>query len=232
MSAAAPAPRWSDVSAPPERALPGDVLAFLSRPSGLAGVGKATIDRVGAALLLLILSPLILAVAVAVAVSSPGGVVYRQRRVGRDGAMFDFYKFRTMVCDAGSRRDVVPLENEADGLLFKVHDDPRVTPVGRFLRRMSLDELPQLWNVVRGDMSLVGPRPLPVDPDMFVGSERIRLLVKPGITGLWQVSGRAELSWNETVRLDLHYVQRWSLLLDLRILARTPGAVLRGRGAW
>ncbi|HEX5367591.1 MAG TPA: sugar transferase [Acidimicrobiales bacterium] len=193
---------------------------------------KNLIDRVGSALLLLLLAPVVAAVAVAVRASGPGPLLFRQVRVGQRGASFDFLKFRTMTADAELHRGVLDGENDADGLLFKLHDDPRVTPVGRFLRRASLDELPQLWNVLRGDMSLVGPRPLPVDSNAFVGDERRRLRVKPGVTGLWQVSGRSDLGWAETVALDMHYVDHWSLGMDLAIMARTPLAVLRGRGAY
>ena len=131
----------------------------------------------------------------------------------------------------GGRRTLADC-NEADGLLFKIHDDPRVTRLGRLSAPTSIDELPQLWNVLRGDMSLVGPRPLPVRPDAFVGRDRRRLEVRPGLTGLWQVSGRSELSWDESVDLDLRYVDTWSHGLDLAILARTPMAVVRGRGAY
>jgi exopolysaccharide biosynthesis polyprenyl glycosylphosphotransferase len=193
---------------------------------------KSVVDRVGALLLLVTLAPVVLAVAVAVKMTGPGPVLYRQRRVGRHGAIFQFLKFRTMTAGADAQVAALADHNESDGLLFKLHDDPRVTDVGRFLRRMSLDELPQLWNVIRGDMSLVGPRPLPVRADAFVGDERRRLRVKPGITGLWQVSGRADLGWAETVALDMHYVDHWSLGLDLAIMVRTPLTVLRGRGAY
>lgn len=195
-------------------------------------VAKIVIDRVGSALLLVLLSPVMLAAAVAVKLTSPGPVLYHQSRVGQHGRVFSFLKFRTMVCDADARLTDLVGCNESDGLLFKIHDDPRVTAVGRVLRRYSIDELPQLWNVVRGDMSLVGPRPLPVSPEEFTGDARRRLRVKPGITGLWQVSGRSELSWDDTVRIDMDYVDRWSLMLDLKILLRTPAAVLRARGAY
>ena len=193
---------------------------------------KAALDRVGAALLVVLLSPLLAAAALAVRLSGPGPVVYRQVRAGRDGQQFELLKFRTMVADAEARLDGLRHRNAADGLLFKIPSDPRITRVGRILRRTSLDELPQLWNVVRGDMSLVGPRPLPVSPDALVGDARRRLRVKPGITGLWQVSGRSDLGWAETVRLDARYVDQWSLGLDARILLRTPLAVARGRGAY
>ncbi|HEX6423408.1 MAG TPA: sugar transferase [Acidimicrobiales bacterium] len=202
------------------------------RLSGARLVAKVVFDRVGAALLLLLLSPVILAAALAVKLSSPGPVLYRQMRIGQHGRPFSFLKLRTMVCDADARLAELTGCNESDGLLFKIHDDPRITALGRLLRRASIDELPQLWNVVRGDMSLVGPRPLPVSPDAFCGDARRRLRVKPGVTGLWQVSGRSDLSWEDTVRLDMDYVDRWSLWLDLRILLRTPAAVVRARGAY
>ena len=193
---------------------------------------KSAIDRVGAALLLALLAPVLAAIAVAVKLSSPGPVLYRQERVGQYGRTFEFFKFRSMVTDADAQLDRLASRNETDGLLFKIREDPRVTRVGRFLRRTSLDELPQLWNVLRGDMSLVGPRPLPVDAEEFEGDARRRLRVRPGITGLWQVSGRSELGWEETVALDMYYVDHWSLAMDLAILVRTPLAVLRGTGAY
>ena len=207
---------------------------------------KHVIDRVGSALLLIVLSPVMIAAAAAVRLTSPGPALYRQSRVGQHGRAFTFLKFRTMTSappesltdPAGRTGDDLQCRihlarcNEADGLLFRVHDDPRVTRVGRLLRRYSIDELPQLWHVLRGEMSLVGPRPLAVAPDDFIGDARRRLRVKPGITGLWQVSGRRELSWEDTVRLDNWYVDRWSLVLDLKILLRTPAAVLRARGAY
>jgi exopolysaccharide biosynthesis polyprenyl glycosylphosphotransferase len=213
----------------------GDLLLLRVEECRIASVRlvvKNVIDRVGASLLLVLLSPVMIAAAVAVKLTSPGPVLYHQSRVGQHGRVFSFVKFRTMVCDADALLTDLAGCNESDGLLFKIHDDPRVTAVGRVLRRTSIDELPQLWNVVRGDMSLVGPRPLPVSPDAFTGDARRRLRVKPGITGLWQVSGRSELSWDDTVRLDMDYVDRWSLLLDLKILLRTPAAVVRARGAY
>jgi lipopolysaccharide/colanic/teichoic acid biosynthesis glycosyltransferase len=194
--------------------------------------GKNLFDRIGAAVLLVVLSPVFAACALAVRMTSQGPVFYRQPRVGWHGTLFEFVKFRTMVAGAEARTQELAHRNETDGLLFKIRDDPRVTTVGRVLRRTSLDELPQLWNVLRGDMSLVGPRPLPVPPSAFVGDARRRLRVKPGITGLWQVSGRSELSWDETVRIDAQYVDNWSLGLDLLILLRTPLAIVRGRGAY
>jgi exopolysaccharide biosynthesis polyprenyl glycosylphosphotransferase len=193
---------------------------------------KAVIDRMGAAALIVLLSPVMLAAAACVRLSGPGPVMFRQTRVGQHGAPFELLKFRTMVAGAEDGAGALWESNEADGLLFKLRTDPRVTRIGRWMRRLSVDELPQLWNVVRGDMSLVGPRPLPVPPDALRGDARRRLRVKPGITGLWQVSGRSELSWAETVRLDIRYVDRWSLGLDLLIMLRTPVAVVSGRGAY
>jgi exopolysaccharide biosynthesis polyprenyl glycosylphosphotransferase len=200
--------------------------------TGCRRLVKDLLDRVVAALGLLLLAPLFCAVAVAVRLSSPGPALFRQRRVGRDGREFQVLKFRTMTRDADRQQPALADRNESDGLLFKLRDDPRVTRLGALLRRTSLDELPQLVNVLRGEMSLVGPRPLPVRESDFRGDARRRLLVKPGITGLWQVSGRSRLSWEDAVRLDLYYVENWSISLDLAILARTVGAVLRGTGAY
>jgi len=177
-------------------------------------------------------APLLAAVAVVVQFGSPGAVLFSQVRVGRDGVPFTMWKFRSMYADAPARLAELLEHNESE-VLFKMRDDPRVTPAGRFLRRFSIDELPQLWNVVRGDMSLVGPRPpLPSEVDMYPEDVRRRLAVKPGLTGLWQISGRADLPWEEAVRLDLRYVEHWSLTLDLVILARTVTAVLRSSGAY
>jgi lipopolysaccharide/colanic/teichoic acid biosynthesis glycosyltransferase len=158
-----------------------------------------------------LLSPSFLALAAAIRLSDRGPVFFRQARVGREGKTFRVWKFRTMYRDAEDRLATLAHQNENDGLLFKIKDDPRVFPVGRFLRASSLDELPQLINVLRGEMSLVGPRPLPADDGDFLGDVRRRLLVRPGMTGLWQVSGRSELSWDDAVRLDLYYVDNWSL---------------------
>ena len=182
---------------------------------------------------LLVLSPLLLLLALAIRLDSPGPAFFRQTRVGRDDAPFTMWKLRTMTCDAAAvAPDLVAL-NEASGPLFKIHRDPRITRVGRWLRRTSLDELPQLINVALGHMSLVGPRPaLPSEVAAYLPDVRHRLVVRPGITGLWQVSGRSDLSWDDTVRLDQQYVDNWSLLLDARILLRTAGAVLSGRGAY
>lgn len=211
-----------------------------SHPPGkrlLSGDGarrvKHAADRVLAILLLLVFSPLLLAIAIAVLLSSPGPVLFGHERVGAGGRPFRMWKFRSMRANAADQlTDLLRIHSRGDEPLFKIPDDPRTTRLGRWLRRWSLDELPQLWNVALGQMSLVGPRPqvdaevLLYDPDDYG-----RLRVRPGITGLWQVSGRSRLSWKEAIRLDLYYVHNWSLLLDLRILARTLGAVLGGRGA-
>ncbi|MEV4528244.1 sugar transferase [Streptosporangium sp. NPDC049304] len=199
--------------------------------SGLRQVLKNLFDRVGAGLLLTALLPLLAGVAMAVRASGPGPVFFRQTRVGRDGAEFTIYKFRTMRADAERRK--IALSSDGPGPLFKIRNDPRVTPLGARLRRHSLDELPQLINVVLGHMSLVGPRPpLPEEVTRYGDDVRRRLLVKPGMTGLWQVSGRSDLSWEESVRLDLRYVESWSLMLDLQILWKTWSAVARGAGAY
>jgi len=187
----------------------------------------------GAMVLLIVLSPLLAAIALAVKLTSRGPVVYRSARPGMGGAPFACLKFRTMRADAEHAQDELEELNELDGALFKIRDDPRMTAVGRFLRRFSLDELPQLVNVVRGEMSLVGPRPLPLrDFAKLEEWHKKRYLVLPGITGLWQVSGRAELDFDELVRLDFLYLERWSVALDLVILFKTVPAVLMRRGAF
>jgi exopolysaccharide biosynthesis polyprenyl glycosylphosphotransferase len=194
---------------------------------------KRTFDLIGATLLLVVLSPLLLVILVAVRVSSRGPVLYRSRRRGIGQRPFECLKFRTMHSDAEQRQADVEDLNEATGALFKIRDDPRLTPVGRILRRFSLDELPQLANVLRGEMSLVGPRPLPErDYDMLDDWHRKRYLVLPGITGLWQVSGRSELDFDDLVHLDFIYLEHWSLALDLSILLKTVPAVLTRRGAY
>ena len=194
---------------------------------------KRAFDIVVSAFLLLVLSPFLLLIALAVMLTSKGGAVYRSVRPGLGGAPFDCLKFRTMYVDAEEVQEHLEEHNEASGALFKIRDDPRVTPVGRFLRRFSLDELPQLWNVLRGKMSLVGPRPLPVrDFDRLQEWHKKRYLVLPGVTGLWQVSGRADLDFDDLVRLDFLYLERWSVFLDLSILLKTIPAVLTRRGAF
>lgn len=196
-----------------------------------ARVVKRAFDVTVAALALVVASPIMLAAAVAIRVGSPGPVLFRQSRMGRGGRTFTVYKLRSMRVDAEATKTAVP--NEVDGPIFKARDDPRVTPVGRILRRASLDELPQLWNVLRGDMSLVGPRPFVVtESEQIDGWAKRRFDVRPGITGLWQISGRNDLPFDELRRLDYVYVASWSLLWDLRILWHTPAAVLARRGAY
>ena len=182
---------------------------------------------------LAVLLPVLAVLAIAIRWETPGPALFRQERIGRDGVPFTMLKLRSMRVGAEAARVLLADDNEKDGVLFKIVQDPRVSPLGRWLRRYSLDELPQLWNVVRGDMSLVGPRPaLPGEVARYDADPRRRLVVKPGVTGLWQVSGRSDLSWAESVRLDIKYVDNWSLRLDLAILARTVQAVLGHRGAY
>lgn len=196
---------------------------------------KRAFDIVGSAILILIASPILLAIAISVKASSPGPVIFRQQRVGLMGERFQMLKFRSMVANAESRLDELESRERAVGneVMFKLKDDPRVTRLGGFLRRYSLDELPQLFNVLVGDMSIVGPRP-PLDREVSRYEENVhrRFLVKPGITGLWQVSGRSSLSWEDTVRLDLYYVENWSITGDLIILWRTFKAVVARTGAY
>ncbi|MDT4893025.1 MAG: hypothetical protein QOE97_2060 [Pseudonocardiales bacterium] len=195
---------------------------------------KRSLDLAFAALFLLIASPLLLVTAVAIRATSRGPVFFRQRRLGVNGAEFSILKFRSMYADAEQRRIDLLAMNEQDGggVLFKIRRDPRITPVGRWIRKFSIDELPQLFHVLSGTMSLVGPRPLAAIDSDYTGAARRRLLVRPGITGLWQISGRSELSWDDAVRLDLYYVENWSLGLDISILARTALAVVGSKGAY
>jgi exopolysaccharide biosynthesis polyprenyl glycosylphosphotransferase len=200
---------------------------------GIDFVVKRSFDLVVACLLVFFLSPLLLFAAVAVKLTSRGPVIYRSIRPGIGGMPFACFKFRTMYEDADARQRELEEANEKGGAIFKMRDDPRVTPIGRFLRRWSVDELPQLFNVLRGEMSLVGPRPLPErDYERLEDWHRKRYLVLPGMTGLWQVSGRSELDFDELVRLDFLYLERWSVFLDLTIMLKTVPAVARARGAW
>jgi exopolysaccharide biosynthesis polyprenyl glycosylphosphotransferase len=194
---------------------------------------KRVTDLVATTVGLLIVWPVIVAIALAIKLDSPGPVLYRQERVGKDGRLFRIFKFRSMYTNAEQRRAELSDLNEATGPLFKMRNDPRVTRVGRFLRRTSLDELPQLLNVLRGEMSLVGPRPpLPTEVERYEEWQLGRLRGVPGMTGLWQVSGRSEVSFHDMVRLDLHYLRNWSLSLDVEILCKTLPAVLTNRGAY
>jgi exopolysaccharide biosynthesis polyprenyl glycosylphosphotransferase len=217
--------------------VPGEAVPlFELRPPVFEGFDfflKRAFDLIGASLLILMLSPVLAAAALAVRLSSRGPMVYRSMRPGIGGVPFACLKFRTMYRDADQRQADLESFNEASGALFKMRDDPRMTPVGRFLRRYSIDELPQLFNVLRGEMSLVGPRPLPErDFEKLEEWHKKRYLVTPGITGLWQVSGRSELDFDDLVRLDFLYLERWSVFLDLSILVKTVPAVFTRRGAF
>jgi exopolysaccharide biosynthesis polyprenyl glycosylphosphotransferase len=193
---------------------------------------KRLIDLLGSALGLLLVAPVMLAVTIAIKLDSKGPVLFKQVRAGRHGRKFTMYKFRSMVTDAEELRAKLEHLNEMDGPVFKIKHDPRITRVGRLIRATSLDELPQLFNIVLGDMSLVGPRPpLPSEVSQYEPRQRRRLSVKPGLTGLWQVSGRNQVDFDNWMKLDLEYIDNWSLWLDLKILFRTVPAVLRGTGS-
>jgi exopolysaccharide biosynthesis polyprenyl glycosylphosphotransferase len=229
-------PGLMEVAGPRLHVAPVDGLPLLrlTRPTftGLPWVAKHIVDRLGAALLVLLVAPLLLGLAVAVKLDG-GPVFFRQTRVGKHGRHFKMLKFRSMVVDAEKMVVGLTAANEGAGPLFKMKADPRVTRVGRVLRRYSLDELPQLFNVLGGSMSLVGPRPpLPREVEQYGRAAQRKLLVRPGVTGLWQVSGRSDLSWEQSVRLDLRYVENWNLALDASILWRTVGAVVNSRGAY
>ena len=196
-------------------------------------VFKRIMDVILSLLGVAVLSPLLLAIAVAIKLDSPGPVVFRQKRVGRGGEEFTCCKFRSMYVDAEARLETLRARNEATGPLFKMREDPRRTRVGRFLRRTSFDELPQFWNVLKGEMSLVGPRPpIPSEVEKYEPWHCRRLDVPPGITGLWQVSGRSDLTFDEMVLLDVYYIENWSAMLDLRILLKTIPTVILGSGAY
>ena len=231
------APALMEVAGPRTtiRPVAGLPLLHVEHPE-LAGVRqllKGVFDRVVAAGVLVAASPLLAVVALGTRLTSPGPAVFTQTRVGKDGREFTVLKFRTMYTDAERRKNELLARNEHDGALFKIRKDPRVTPFGAWLRRYSLDELPQFVNVLLGQMSLVGPRPpLPEEVAKYGDDVRRRLVVRPGLTGLWQISGRADLPWEEAVRLDLRYVENWSLTLDLLILWKTWRAVVRGAGAY
>jgi len=231
------APRMTEIAGPRlhVRTLEGLPLLHLEQPvfSGGSRFVKSAFDVLASLLALMVLLPFFLIISVVIFLSDLGPVFYRQMRIGQDGRPFTCWKFRTMVVGAeGLKEELLDL-NERDAVAFKIMDDPRVTGVGKFLRRWSIDESPQFWNVLRGQMSLVGPRPpLAEEVAQYENFEHRRLLVKPGLTGLWQVSGRADLSWEDSVRLDLYYVENWSFALDLLILARTVTVVLKGQGAY
>ena len=230
-------PALLDVAGPRTTIRPtaGLTLLHVDHPqlSGFRLVLKGLFDRCAAAAALVMLAPVMAALATAVWLHDRGPALFTQMRVGKDGHSFRMYKFRTMVVDAEQRRTQLLPSNDSDGVLFKLRKDPRVTAVGAHLRRLSLDELPQLFNVFLGHMSLVGPRPaLPDEAEKYAEHVRRRLVVKPGLTGLWQVNGRSDLSWEESVRLDLRYVENWSFALDLQILWKTISVLMRGSGAY
>lgn len=231
------APALIDVAGPRTtiRPVAGLPLLHVDHPDlqGLRWLIKSVFDRAIALGALIALFPLLAGIAFLIRLTDPGPALFRQTRVGKDGRLFTVYKFRTMVADAEDRKTELTALNDCDGLLFKIRRDPRVTRIGGWLRRYSLDELPQFINVLTGDMSLVGPRPaLPAETRAYGPYVRRRLVVKPGITGLWQVSGRSDLPWDEAVRLDVRYVENWSFVLDLQILWKTWSAVRHGAGAY
>lgn len=231
------APSVTDVSGERVRVRPVGGLPLMHldppRATDASRWGKRLFDIAGSSALLVAFSPLFLFAALRIRLHDGGPVFFRQTRTGRDGEQFECLKFRTMVVDAEARLPALLEASQFNGGLFKLKDDPRVTSPGRWLRRYSLDEIPQLVNVVRGEMSLVGPRPpLPREVSSYEADTLRRLRVRPGMTGLWQVSGRSDLSWTEAVRLDLYYVDNWSMMQDLSILTKTFGAVVRSRGAY
>ncbi|WP_442971335.1 sugar transferase [Rhodococcus sp. EPR-157] len=232
------APGVVDVAGPRlvMRPVAGFPLIHVEKPqyNGATRFSKTAFDFLFATAVLLVIAPILLIAAVAVKATSRGPIFYRSERMGIDGKPFPMIKFRSMVQDADQKVDSLLAQNESEGgVLFKMRDDPRVTKVGKFMRRFSIDELPQFINVLRREMSVVGPRPpLRREVETYDGDVRRRLLVKPGITGLWQVSGRSDLSWEETVRLDLSYVENWSMVGDLLIIAKTVKAVAVSDGAY
>ena len=231
------APALLDVAGPRTtiRPVAGLPLLHMDHPefSGARRVMKSAFDKALGLAALMLAAPLLALLALVIRLDDGGPALFRQTRVGKDGRHFSVYKFRTMVTDAELRKAALSSSNQQQGPLFKIRKDPRITRVGSWLRRWSLDELPQLINVLNGEMSLVGPRPaLPEEAALYGDHVRRRLAVKPGMTGLWQVNGRSDLSWDESVRLDLRYVENWSFMLDLQILWKTCAAVVRGSGAY
>jgi exopolysaccharide biosynthesis polyprenyl glycosylphosphotransferase len=232
-------PTLSDISAHRMGMVPaaGMPLIFVEKPHAQRALSpsKRALDVLAAGVALLLVAPALALVALLIKLEDAGPVIFRQERIGRAGRPFGMLKLRSMVIDA---EQLLPqggegAHDDGNGMLFKLHDDPRVTRVGRFIRRFSIDELPQLWNVLTGEMSIVGPRPaLPCEVAKYLPTVRRRLDVRPGITGLWQVSGRSDLSWEDTVRLDLYYVDNWSMLQDAAILFRTARAILARSGAY
>jgi lipopolysaccharide/colanic/teichoic acid biosynthesis glycosyltransferase len=212
---------------------------FLSWEAGLVAASgfelmlKRTIDVVGSFVLMVVLFPVLVLTAFAVAVTSEGPILFTQVRVGKDGRHFKVLKFRSMSVTAEQERFALEEQNEANGPVFKIQEDPRITPLGKIMRKLSFDELPQFWNVFCGDMSLVGPRPpLPDEVDEYTYWEQQRLTVKPGITGIWQVSGRSDLDFETWVSMDIQYIEEWTPSLDFVLLFKTIPAVLSGKGAY
>lgn len=231
------APALTDIAGPRIHTQPvaGLPLIHVTTPrlDGPKGLAKRGFDLAATLTLLALLAVPMLVIALWVKLDSPGPVIFRQTRIGRAGEPFRMMKFRSMVVDAETQLTKLDVKNEGNGPLFKLRDDPRVTRFGRFIRRHSLDELPQLFNVLGGSMSLIGPRPpLPQEVERYDKFAHRRLLIKPGITGLWQVSGRSDLSWDDSIKLDLYYVENWSMIQDLIILIRTVGAVATRNGAY
>ncbi|WP_434122498.1 sugar transferase [Paenarthrobacter nitroguajacolicus] len=231
------APALTDIAGPRihTQQVAGLPLIHVTTPTLEGGqrVAKRLFDVIVAGLIIVLSSPLMLIIAALVRIDSKGPILFKQDRVGMEGKHFQMLKFRSMVVDAEARLSQLQDQNEGEGLLFKIKNDPRITRVGGVLRKYSLDELPQLFNIVGGSMSLVGPRPpLPSEVEAYEHDVRRRLLVKPGLTGLWQVSGRSNLSWQDSVRLDLYYVENWSLAGDLVIILRTARAVFTSTGAY
>jgi exopolysaccharide biosynthesis polyprenyl glycosylphosphotransferase len=230
-------PSLTDVAGPRihSRPVAGLPLIHIETPryEGADRALKRLFDIVGAAGLLLVLAPVLIAVALIIKITSPGPVLFSHQRIGKDGRPFPMLKFRSMIPDADAMLQKLLLEQgKSDKPLFKIENDPRITPIGRFIRKYSIDEVPQLINVLRGDMSLVGPRPqVAKEVELYDNAAARRLFVKPGMTGLWQVSGRSNLGWDESVRLDLYYVENWSMAADLSILWKTFRAVLASDGA-
>lgn len=231
------APALTDIAGPRIHMQPvaGLPLIHVTTPrlDGAKGMAKRGFDIASSVALLMVLSVPMLLIALLVKLDSPGPVIFRQTRIGRAGEPFRMLKFRSMAADAESRLDKLNVQNEGSGPLFKLKDDPRVTCFGRFIRRFSIDELPQLFNVLQGNMSLVGPRPpLPLEVEQYDRLAHRRLLVKPGLTGPWQVSGRSDLSWDDSIRLDLYYVENWSMIQDVILVLRTVRAVVGKTGAY
>jgi exopolysaccharide biosynthesis polyprenyl glycosylphosphotransferase len=230
-------PALLDVAGPRTTIRPtaGLTLLHVDHPqlTGIRLVIKDLFDRCAAAAALVMLAPVMALLTIAIRLHDGGPALFTQVRIGKDGREFRIYKFRTMVVDAEKQQAELLTINDSDGVLFKLRKDPRVTAVGAYLRRWSMDELPQLFNVFLGDMSLVGPRPaVPDEVAKYAEHVRRRLVVKPGLTGLWQVNGRSDLSWDESVRLDLRYAENWSFALDLQILWKTISALVKGAGAY